>query len=281
MTFGERRMDRMKWLALAAGVSAALLVYYFLAEREQALRAASSPIQVLVAKQTLGRGTRVSAENVSLAALPGAYVMPGAIAAPTRAEVIKLWQDSKNQFALVPILRGEQILFNKLTRLSPGFAGLIPEGQRAVSLALEPAAGLAGHLKPGQRVDVMGVFSHQFQNQHRTTAVVLVQNALVVAVGEETLAGAEAANGGKFPAGPGNGRGTVLVSLAAGAEDAVRLALAAREGELQLALRSPGDDQQLDFADQNLGSLLGPLLKVRKEEIQSTGRRVEIIRGTQ
>jgi len=250
-------MNRQTWIAILLAAIAALLAYYYISEREAAIKADATPLKVLVARSDLGRGAVLNSDRVEIAEIPGAYIMPGAIAAPTRDEVVRQWQrDFAGQFAVVAIAKGEQILPNKLSRVRPGFAGLVPEGKRIISLALDPAAAVGGHLAPGNRVDVLGTFEHMVQGAKRTSTVVLAQNLLVTAVGDQTAVD----KGGKANP-PHSSGGRVIVALAVWPEDAGRLALAEKEGSLKLALRPVGDETLLDVPDANLGNVLGPLLK--------------------
>lgn len=267
-------MQRRLLLALALAALAAVLTWIYLNEREAELKAGVTPVKVLVAKRPIARGSALVADKVAIQELPGAYVMPGVISATTTEGVTRQWEEIKGQFAVVPIAKGEQILPNKLSRILPGFSVVAPEGMRQVAFTLDPAAAVGGHLRPGNRVDVVGTFEHQFRGAKRITSVALVQNVLVTAVGAQTLADREGRNASLSAA-----AGDVTVCLAVTPTDALRLSLGEREGALKLVLRSLGDENMLDLADQNLGTLLGPLLRVPSEEVRSGPRRIEIIRG--
>jgi pilus assembly protein CpaB len=270
-------MSRRTLIALLLAALAAVLAYYFISEKEAALRADVTPLKVLVAKSSIGRGLPLTEEKVAIDEIPGAYISPGAIASVSRDEVIRQWKkDYQGQFAVVPIAKGEQILSNKLSKILPGFAGVVPEGKRIMALTLDAASAVGGHMAPGNHVDILATFEHEYQNAKRTTTVVLVQNVMVTAVGDQTTLEKSAKSG------PGltSGNNTVTVCLAVSPEDATRLALSEKEGSLKLMLRSVGDEGPLDLPDQNLGSVLGPLMKVRKEEIKSAPpKRFQIIKG--
>jgi pilus assembly protein CpaB len=177
---------------------------------------------------------------------------------------------------VVPIAKGEQILPNKLSKILPGFAGVVPEGLRIIALGFEPAAAVGGHVKPGNRVDLIGTFEHQFRGEKRITTVLLAQNILVTSVGAETTADSSRAGEATGPAG-----GSLTVSLAVTPEDALRLSLAEQEGSLKIALRSIGDENRVELSEQNLKTLLGPLLRAKQEDIAPAKRGIQIIRGLQ
>lgn len=54
-----------------------------------------------------------------------------------------------------------------------------------------------------------------------------------------------------------------------------------QEGSLKLALRSVSDENLVDLSEQNLKTLLGPLLKAKQEDITPAKRGIQIIRGLQ
>lgn len=270
-------MNRQSLIALLLAVVAALLTYYYISEKEAAVKADVTPLKVLVAKKPINRGAVLTAGKVMIDEIPGAYVMPGAMAAPSREGVIQQWQEVKGQFAVVPIAKGEQILPNKLSQILPGFAGAVPDGMRIVSLAFDASSAVGGHVRPGNHVDVLGTFEHTYRKVKRITSVMMAQNVLITAVGDQTTTG----GAGNKTSAQLTGSSALTVCLAVTPPDAVRLALAEQEGNLKLALRSVGDDQQLNLTDQNLGTVLGPLMKVNKNEIKPAEKSIQIIRGLQ
>jgi pilus assembly protein CpaB len=271
-------MNKQTLIAILLAAAAAMMSYYYLSERENAARADSLPVKVLVAKKPIMRGATLTPDKVAIQEIPGAYVMPGAVSAPNQDGVLKQWERCKGQYALVPIAKGEQILPNKLSQVLAGLAALVPEGMRIVSFALEPAGALGGHVKPGNRVDVIGSFDFQFRGAKRLTTVILAQNLLVTGVGDETAADLEKGKSAHTVSSAGNG---LVISLAVTPEDSVRLSLAEKEGALKLSLRSMGDEDILNVPEQNLGTVLGPLMRAQQDDIKSAPRQIEIIKGLQ
>ena len=92
-------MNRQTLIALLLAIIAALLTYYYISEKEAAVKADVTPIKVLVAKKPIPRGAALTGDKVLIDEIPGAYVMPGAIAAPDKDGVIKQWKEYQGQFA--------------------------------------------------------------------------------------------------------------------------------------------------------------------------------------
>jgi pilus assembly protein CpaB len=134
------------------------------------------------------------------------------------------------------MLANEPVMESKLAAIEAG-AGLhtaIPEGMRAVAIKVNDVIGIAGFVLPATRVDVIVTGSPDARNRHDTSKVIL-ENVEVLAAGQNI----EQEEDGK----PQNVQVLTLLVTPEGAE---KLALAAVDGRLQLALRHPLDMNQID-----------------------------------
>ena len=105
---------------------------------------------------------------------------------------------------------------------------------RAISVKVNEVIGVAGFVVPGTRVDVMVTLTGRQQQQESVTRVV-VSNVQVLTAG--TNFDQEKAKDGKpIP--------STVVTLLVRPEDGERIALAASEGQIMLALRNPLDTAQ-------------------------------------
>lgn len=208
-------------LAIAAGLLAALYVY-------RNLQAKTGPppdmAQVMVAANDLQVGARVEERDIKVIQVSASDLPPGA--PRKKADVI-------GHGVIIPISRGEFILPNRLAgeNAGAGLPALIPPGMRAVSVRVNEVVSVAGFVTPGTRVDVLLTGSPSGSGEQQTTTV--LQNVAVLASGhtlERTSTG-EAQN-------------TAVITLLVTPDDAQRLALASKEGTIQLALRNPLDTKQ-------------------------------------
>src|SRR5690606_36281457 len=105
----------------------------------------------------------------------------------------------------------------------PGLTFSIPPDKRAVSVGVNEVIGVAGFVKPGDRVDVLATFDRNFSGQDMTTTI--LQDVQVLATAQETESDPEKAEV------------TTTVTLAVSLDEAERLTLAEERGTLRLVLR--------------------------------------------
>ena len=78
-------------------------------------------------------------------------------------------QDCTNRALITPVAENEPILESKLapTAAGAGLAAVIPEGMRAMSVAVNDVVGVAGFVTPGTMVDVLVTGAVAGQGQAR------------------------------------------------------------------------------------------------------------------
>jgi pilus assembly protein CpaB len=130
--------------------------------------------------------------------------------------------------ARYPLVPGEVILESKLAPQGTpgGLAGIIQNDKRAVTVKVDEASGVAGFVMPGNRVDVMLTMDrNEFKDDPMTQSV--LQNILVLGKGQDI----DQPKSGEKP------QIVPTVTLEVTPEEGERLALAAKEGYITLALR--------------------------------------------
>lgn len=159
----------------------------------------------------------------------------------------------------VPISAGEQILSAKIAGevKDVGFSAVVPDGKRAVAIGVTEVIATGGQISPGDYVDVIGVFevnNGSFGGGNETSpfggapaagpkvfsAVTVLQHVQVLAVAQKTDPNLPATN-----AKPSNNQPEAKsVTLAVSPEDAERLFLAEKVGNIRLSLRPFGDEEK-------------------------------------
>jgi len=299
-------MPRSRYIAagLCLALIAAFLVYVVLNKQvseENRLQA------VVTANESIPAGRVIENYMVSIKSFPKKLIPPGA-AINTEAVV--------GQVALQPLKKGDPI---SMSQLAPKGAALglsyaVPEGMRAVTVALDPIIGVAGFLKPGDHVDVLATFE---VGETSVTKTVL-QNVLLLATGSEIVK-SKLEPGGKQAKAETQPNATLAVTPT----DAEKLILAESKGKLRLTLRPSGETSYVASRGVTSRQLIGyvppeattrpassqvavrptvqrtvltgppPIMRetpraemspilppLRTEEEKETGKRIQVVRGT-
>jgi pilus assembly protein CpaB len=179
--------------------------------------------QIVVAAMPLALGTRLDPHDLRLVPWPGNEPVPG---------MFTRMQDAVGRALITSVVQNEPILESKLAPREAG-AGLpatIPEGMRAVSVAVNEVVGVAGFVQPGTMVDVIAVGSPGGGGGSETLSKTVLENVKVLAAGQQITQDAQ-----------GKPRTVPVVTLLVSPEDADKLTLAATQARIQLALRNTID----------------------------------------
>jgi pilus assembly protein CpaB len=182
---------------------------------------------LVVAAASLRLGTRLDASNLHVISWPANQPIVGMF---TRIE------DCVNRAVITNLAENEPILETELAPKEAG-AGLpatIPEGMRAISVAVNEVIGVAGFVTPGTMVDVLVTGQMPGQSNNKITRTIL-ENVRVLAAGQKI----EQDRDGKPQTVP-------VITLLVTPEDATALAMGSTEGKIQLALRNTIDTKKTD-----------------------------------
>jgi len=210
-------------LALTSGVVAALLALKYLRERTTPLMAAEPRrTNIVLSARSLPVGAVVTEKDVKVVGWPGEAVPSG---------YIRSIKDAIGRGVITPVAENEPLLEAKVSTKDAG-GGLpiiIHEGMRAVSVRVDEIIGVAGFVLPGTRVDVMLTLDKGGDRSQATTKT-LLQNVQTLAAGQSVTRDKE-----------GKPQTVTVITFLLTPNDAELLALAAKEGRLQLALRNTLD----------------------------------------
>lgn len=242
------------WLALVslvAGSFAYVLARHHLEQREQQVTSTLTQRYQLegriVAARGLAAGDVLTPESLALRQVPVQFARADSLLAGQAAGL--LGGRVRHALRAGDILGPADVEVGQTAGLSLALA----EGQRAITIEVDPVNGMDGQLRPGDRVDLYHVRATRVGE---AALSLLLQAARVLATGQQTLAD---------PAGNA-GAGFSTVTLLLSPDDAARLLLAQRTGQLFTALRHPEDsgDVQLRVRDARhlaaspVGALRGP-----------------------
>ena len=264
-------------VALFLGLVTSFLVFSWLQNEKNRLMAAPIPlsknVQVLVSNADLSWGIKLTPEMMQLQEFPPGAIPEGHF---TSLEAIK------DRVLLVDLKRSELLLESKLAPLgttSGGVAAVTDINKRAMSVKVDDVIGVAGFIKPGDRVDVMVTIEPEGGKQANMMSKMILENVKVLASGTQM----ERKGKDEEP------KPVQVITVEVDVEEAEKLALASTQGKLRLALRNPLNSEKVLTKGANVGALLSsyrpkqtakPMDKVSKGEDEGDGTvRVELIKG--
>jgi len=262
------RLPGWAWLILAIGF-ATLATYMAMGylKRQAAVQSPKEKTSiVVVAKSAIDPASRVSPVQLKTEVWHQEKSPPGSFTTLAQLD---------ERVAASLILPGDLILENKLAPKGtlPGITALLSANQRAMTVKVDEASGVAGFLTPGSRVDVVVVVDKGEYNKD-PLAKLLFQNLKVLGTGQ------------KLENRPGDKPQIVpTVTLEVTPEQGERLALAAQEGRISLVVRGQGDQQLVETMGAGASGLFGrpkqamPQATPVAAAVAPRVRTVEMIRG--
>jgi len=221
-------------VALILGLIAVLLANTYLSGRERQLASTEQSrgmVRIAVASMPLAYGNDVTADKVKFVQYPAASLPPGAY-----RSLQELLPQGKRRVALRPILVNQPLLAADLSGegQNASIAALLPDGMRALTVRINDVSGVAGFVKANDTVDVL-ITRTPIGGDGSGPQVtdVLLQNVRVIAMGTDAVG----ADGKPSP--------TNSTTLEVNPLDAQKLVLGQQLGQLSLALRKPGEEQNI------------------------------------
>ena len=214
-------------LAMVFAGAAAWLTYSFL-QKEMRRAKSIQPQNVVVAAADIPIGGTIAANQVKAASWPRESIPPGST---------KDMNAVVGRVAIRTITRGDAVSEQKLKPKDGTGSGfmtyVVPKGHRAVTVAVNEVAGVAGFLTPNDRVDVV-VTTLIPGTEKENISKIILQNIPILATGQITD--------------QKEGKPVVVptVTLDITPEDSEKLVLAASKGSLQLLLRNITDTVPID-----------------------------------
>ena len=229
-------MDKRLITVILMAVVVALVItaiFYQITVGRRPAQTAVATTEIVVAKDDLPIGSEIQRENLLIRDYPSeAYPREGAF-----SDI----EDVIDRAVISPILKDEPILAGRVTEKGAGvgLAPLIPEGKRAVAIAINQVSGVSGYINPGSEVDILLTGQPQGTTE-RLTATVL-ENVTVLSTGHRL----EMDPNGK----PQN---VPVINMLLTPEESELITLATGVGRIQLVLRNPMDEEET--ADQRRGA---------------------------
>ena len=197
---------------------------------------------VVVAKVDIPVGSRIIAEQLMVAQFPANVTPEGAIST--------IDENLVGRVVVTSLSPRDPVTEAKLAPVGAagGLSSMIPEGYRAMTVAVNEVVGVSGFIMPGTLVDIVVVTAPpKGSGNDETISKIVLQNIKVLASGQNIDK-------------PKNDREVErsirAVTLQVTPEQAEKLALASSEGRLQLVMRNSVDQADEQTAGANKRSLL-------------------------
>jgi pilus assembly protein CpaB len=214
-------------LAVIFGLLTCYFIYDFLVSVEKKMTEGETQ-EVVIVVQDVASKTLLTKEMLAVKKVVADYIHP---------QALRKTEEAIGSITLTALVKGEQLLKSKIVKkddTTKGLAYLIPHGKRAVSIAVDDVSGVAGLLKPGDKVDVTAVIGiPDSAGKEVPHSLVVLQEITVLAVGKNLEE--------KTGKGDNSKEEDKTVTLAVTVEEARPLLLASQKGALRLLLRSPVD----------------------------------------
>lgn len=261
--------------AVLLGLLAVGLIYLYLDRMKKEVHKGMDTVSILVAASELKEGDMLAQENVAAREYPQKYVGDRAIRTADANVVM-------NARLKNGVQRGNPVFWSDIAEpsaLSAGLAAVVEKGLRAVTIPVTEITGLAGMLRPNHRVDVLltfdtGIFktetqakdtgpvmgpetlddlkksflsqvSAQFKNEGRLNTVVLLENVVVLATGNDYPEGGVLPLQQQGAGAEAYGSVTLLVTP----RQSAVLAYVQEQGKLTLVLRNGQDAEVAPYRE--------------------------------
>jgi Flp pilus assembly protein CpaB len=230
MEFAQRLISTRRgslYVAVAAALLAGIAILVYLNQYRDHLQAGTTPVTVLIARQTIPKGT------------PGSVVASKGMFTATTIRESQLREGAfsdpaslAGKVATTEVYEGSQLTAGAFSATSSSLAGTLTDHERIVAVPLDAAHGLIGEVEVGNHVDVYAGFNviplgrdglPINGGQSRPVLRLIMGDVPVVAVGS---------NSGGLSSSK-----TTNVSLRVSDDQAADLAFASDNGKVWLALR--------------------------------------------
>ena len=218
-------MMNRRWVISALAVILALVTtagvvgYLQTLQRRNAVAPSVPMADVVVATHPIPTRHVIASGDLKVTQVPASGMHPRAIHAVGEAV---------NKVAVTEIFEGEQVISDMLAPADVGasLSYVVPKGMRAVTLAMNEVADVAGFVAPGDRVDIVGTVT---PGGNPETSRIFLQNVLVLAAAQQA---------DQKPGQPA--KVTTSVTLALSPEQVEALTAIDNSGKVRLALRPAG-----------------------------------------
>lgn len=260
-------MTRLNAVILASAfglffaVLAGWMAYSYLQQEMSSVKAVQ-PQRIVVAARDIPIGTAINESQLKVASWPKDGIPQGS---SQRVEELL------NRVAIRPITGGDAVTEAKLKPRAGGpgsgfMTYVVPQGHRAVTVAVNEVAGVAGFLTPSDRVDVI-VTTPIPGNEKESVSKIMLENVPILATGQVTDQ-----KEGKPVVVP-----TVTLDLLP--DDAEKIVLSSSKGSLQLLLRNISDSSRVETKGATIAKVLSGVERLSPQKAVAVAAPVRAVKA--
>ena len=165
------------WISIGAAFFAVMLIYSYTQEKSAELTKNFGALtSVVVAMENINEMQTIEESMLDIKEVPENFTQPG---------YVKQIEGAVGLVALAPIIKGEQVLNNKIIKPGPetGLSLQVSPGKRAVTLPVDEIRGVAQLLKPGDRVDIVTALNVGGGVSQKKYIKTILQDVVILATG--------------------------------------------------------------------------------------------------
>lgn len=215
-------------------------VYSYLQQEAQKSKASQADA-IVVAVGELPIGTKLDQTHVKVSTMPKSSIPAGSFADPKALAGRVLVR----HLSPGDIITEQKLMPKEGSQMAGVMTYIVPQGHRAITVAVNEVAGVAGFVAPNNRVDIVLTTPIPNNTKGENISKIVLQNVTVLATGQITEQ-----KEGKPVVVP-----TVTLDLMP--EDSEKLILAASKGSLQLLLRNIVDTAPVEAKGATISKVLG------------------------
>lgn len=263
--------NRALSLSLIMTVLAVFFVQSYVSSIEEESRKKNgTEVLVVVAKRDIKEMETVEETMVEFKLIPKKFLEPAALSLEKKEEdkdSAKTIKSIAGTIAVVPLKKGEQLTYNKLTEPSmrTGLAPQIAPGRRAVAIPVSETTGVSKLLKPGDRIDLIAVLDPGGGKTNKIAKTIL-QDVVILSIGKYVTNNVARA----VEADPSGGRdkirslaedfsySTVTVEVEPAQAQMLAFVMGNGDNALTLSLRNNDDVERVGYPSTVFDDILGP-----------------------
>lgn len=227
------------WLlfTVVVGIVTSLLIGQYLKATQEVVAESKAVATVVVASQKIPQWTKITQNMLKTKQIPQKSLPEKALTDPIKVV---------GQYSTGEIIPEEVITSNRVAsdKTSSDLVYKIPAGYRAITIAIDSVQGVAGLMKPDNRVDILMTYS-ETSSPIQSKTITLTQNSLVLAVG----GGGAALKEGEPPPPLEN------ITIAVTPQEAEYIMWSETTGKMKLTLRPTSDKNKVDIKSVDLNKI--------------------------